>query len=355
MQIKCKYCGNYIKDTDKVCLNCGATNENLNTETNETPKTIEELKAWYKERNLPDETITRFFIGKDIREPKAFGIYEKEEGYFVVYKNKDTGIRVIRYEGQDEAYAVNELYLKLRSEILHQKTLNHSSSSVHTIQPPPEPKYRLKEGGFAEKLLNLFIWLLNHSSLVIVGAFIFIQIYYLFIKGTRFTIIFGCGNVALFFTYFTLFITSPFLVLLNRNVFGNKIPSKVPMLKKKVSVFVLYALLVFTLILHKDIEYETVTYYKYGNTVYCEYQDNYYQYNTFSGDYDSKSILDLPPALANNPDDYLWEYSDADWHGNFVDFEDSTTYDDLHPSSSSSDWDSSDSWDSGGTDWGSDW
>lgn len=31
---------------------------------NKEPKTIEELKIWYKEHNLPDEKITRFFIGK---------------------------------------------------------------------------------------------------------------------------------------------------------------------------------------------------------------------------------------------------------------------------------------------------
>ena len=54
-----------------------------------------------------------FFIGKDIKEPKAFGIYKNSAGDFVVYKNKSNGERVIRYQGTDEGYAVNELYQRL--------------------------------------------------------------------------------------------------------------------------------------------------------------------------------------------------------------------------------------------------
>ena len=75
--------------------------------------------------NLPDENVTRFFIGKDYKEPKAFGIYKDENNNnFVVYKNKSDGTRAIRYEGKDEAYAVNELYIKLKEEIVNQKTHN---------------------------------------------------------------------------------------------------------------------------------------------------------------------------------------------------------------------------------------
>lgn len=86
------------------------------------PKTIEELKQWYVAHNLPDEMITRFFIGKNYQEPKAFGIYqEPATGDFVVYKNKANGTRAERYRGKNEAYAVTELWLKLKEEILHQK------------------------------------------------------------------------------------------------------------------------------------------------------------------------------------------------------------------------------------------
>ena len=90
---------------------------------NPTPRTIEELKAWYVAHNLPPENVTRFFIGKNIQEPRAFGIYQEGE-QFIVYKNKDNGSRAVRYQGYDEGYAVNELYMKLKSEIANQKNRN---------------------------------------------------------------------------------------------------------------------------------------------------------------------------------------------------------------------------------------
>ena len=122
-KVKCEYCGAFIDDSEEKCPNCNAVNANFKRYVPTTPKTIEELKGWYAARNLPDESITRFFIGKDIKEPKAFGIYKDGEN-FIVYKNKANGSRAIRYKGTDEAYAVNELYLKLKSEILNQKSRN---------------------------------------------------------------------------------------------------------------------------------------------------------------------------------------------------------------------------------------
>ena len=133
-KVQCKYCGSYIEDTLEVCDVCGAKNEFHRRLTNDTPKTIEELKSWYIARNLPPEETTRFFISKDIREPKAFGIYEKH-GKFIVYKNKANGQRAIRYEGTDEAYAVNELYLKLKEEILRQKTINLNNKQAQSTSP----------------------------------------------------------------------------------------------------------------------------------------------------------------------------------------------------------------------------
>lgn len=90
--------------------------------TFDKPKTIEELKA-YCDRNGYDSYRTRFFVGVDYKEPKAFGIYKNEEtGEFVVYKNKDNGARAIRYQGPDEAFAVSELYDRLQAEIDNQKS-----------------------------------------------------------------------------------------------------------------------------------------------------------------------------------------------------------------------------------------
>ncbi|MBQ8056723.1 MAG: hypothetical protein IJ275_00125 [Ruminococcus sp.] len=128
-KVKCEYCGNFILDTESVCPSCGAVNENHHRIVDGTPKTIEQLQAWYQSRKLPPEEITRFFIGKDVKEPKAFGIYE-ENGTFTVYKNKANGSRAIRYQGTDEAYAVNELYLRLKEEILHQKSQNIAKRGV---------------------------------------------------------------------------------------------------------------------------------------------------------------------------------------------------------------------------------
>lgn len=128
MQIKCEYCGSFIEEQDESCIHCGAVNNNHKRSTDGTPKTIEELKAWYKSKNLPPKETTRFFIGENYQGARAFGIYE-ENGEYIVYKNKDDGSRAVRYQGKDEAYAVNEIFLKLKSEILNQKAHNINNKS----------------------------------------------------------------------------------------------------------------------------------------------------------------------------------------------------------------------------------
>lgn len=133
MQVKCEYCGSFISDKDEFCSQCGAVNSSFKRVVDETPKTISELEAWYKSRNLPPKEVTRFFIGENYTGAKAFGIYE-ENGEFIVYKNKDDGSRAIRYSGKDEAYAVNELYLRLKSEILNQKAHNINNKSNGAAQ-----------------------------------------------------------------------------------------------------------------------------------------------------------------------------------------------------------------------------
>ena len=121
MKIKCDWCGSWINDFDQVCPNCGGVNNNYNRHANGVPQTIEELKAWAKEMNLPLEEM-RTFIGEDYKGTKAFGIYKDEtDGTFVVYKNKEDGTRAVRYKGSDEAYAVNELYQKMKERVAVQK------------------------------------------------------------------------------------------------------------------------------------------------------------------------------------------------------------------------------------------
>ena len=122
MRVKCEFCGAMIEEANDRCPNCGAPLSGVNRTASEQPQTIEELKAWYVAHHLPPEQVTRFFIGKNITEPMAFGIYRDGNGDFVVYKNKASGERAVRYKGSDEKYAVNELYQRLKAEIADQKS-----------------------------------------------------------------------------------------------------------------------------------------------------------------------------------------------------------------------------------------
>lgn len=137
MNIKCNYCGSEFDETLEKCPNCGASNANVKRSVIDQPKTIEELKEWYSARGLPPYETTRFFIGIDYKGPRAFGIYKDENsGKCVVYKNKDTGVRAVRYEGTDEAYAVNELFMRLKQEILEQKARNISEGTYTAPSTP---------------------------------------------------------------------------------------------------------------------------------------------------------------------------------------------------------------------------
>ena len=75
---------------------------------------IEELKQKCAEKNMPLEKM-RFFIGKDMKEPKCFGVYQDETtGDWIVYKNKANGERALRYSGPDEARAAQEIWDKIK-------------------------------------------------------------------------------------------------------------------------------------------------------------------------------------------------------------------------------------------------
>lgn len=134
MKVKCDYCGNYIEQSSENCEHCGAPNAQYKRTANAQPVTIEQLKDWYVAHNLPDENVTRFFIGKDYKGARAFGIYRDSNGDYVVYKNKSDGTRAERYRGDDEAFAVNELYQKLRLEIANQKARNGKPVSSSKLE-----------------------------------------------------------------------------------------------------------------------------------------------------------------------------------------------------------------------------
>ena len=78
---------------------------------------VEELLQRAAERGMPLEKM-RFFIGENRQEPRCFGIYHDEEAdRWIVYKNKADGSRAVRYAGPDEAYAAQEIWEKINSEI----------------------------------------------------------------------------------------------------------------------------------------------------------------------------------------------------------------------------------------------
>lgn len=163
MKIKCDYCDNYIEPTSEKCECCGAPNSQYKRTANSQPQTIEQLKDWYAAHNLPNENVTRFFIGKDYRGARAFGIYQDKNGDFVVYKNKSDGTRVERYRGDDETFAVNELYQRLRSEIAIQKSLNASESPVSYERNRVSVPTEKKEKDFMEslgKVMFTMLWIM---------------------------------------------------------------------------------------------------------------------------------------------------------------------------------------------------
>lgn len=141
MKVNCDYCGSFIEATDEQCPNCGGVNTHFVRTASDTPQTIDELRAYCAKNNLPLDRM-HVHIAEDYKAPKAFGIYKDDStGHFVVYKNKANGQRAIRYEGTDEAYAVNEIYMKIKDLVMdareHASTQNNRRTSS---RPAPKKK-----------------------------------------------------------------------------------------------------------------------------------------------------------------------------------------------------------------------
>lgn len=146
MKIKCDYCGNYIDDTKEKCPECGSVNKNVKRVANGVPTTMEELERFANEKGLPLRKM-RFFIGEDFRGPRAYGIYKDiMSGDYIVYKNHSDSSRGIRYKGPDEAYAVNELYQKLKAEAGNQLEKNPKLQSKNSSSNKPSNAGNSKNG-----------------------------------------------------------------------------------------------------------------------------------------------------------------------------------------------------------------
>ena len=129
MKVKCDFCENYFEDTESSCPYCGAVNSAAGNRrfSNGVPKTIEELKEWVEKNNVPLDKVP-VYIGVNGAHPKCIGIY-RDGGEVIVYKNKAAGTRAIRYQGSDEAYAVNEVYLKIKELMAMASATNRTPSS----------------------------------------------------------------------------------------------------------------------------------------------------------------------------------------------------------------------------------
>lgn len=321
-----------MDDSMETCPNCGAPNNNIKRTADGTPKTIEQLKEWYRKRGLPPYNVTRFFIGENVTERRAFGIY-REGDKFIVYKNKDNGQRAIRYQGTDEAYAVNEIYLKLKAEILNQKRLSDVGAGgrggMGNASESSGCKGCLTKAGMYIGIFLAFIGFAGAGAIgIAVVAAIAIGIYVLLSKmnlsqrAKRITII----------SIIVLAILIPILVLFMRS-WNNG-------------------------------------YYDYGGTTYYKDDNDWYYYNSYSNDWCDADDYVATDAIESDYDNY---YSGFAYDGDsaYTDFTDSEIYSDKYYSSSGDsgwsssswdsdwdsdyDWDSGSSWDSGGSDWGSDW
>lgn len=124
MQNICRFCGKSIDSTLSNCSYCNGINTDVIRAAKDQPLTIRALQEWYADKGLPPYETTRFFIGMDYRQPRAYGIYQEQESrHFIVYKNLSSGERKVFYDGTDEAYAVNAIYQRIVTEIMEQKML----------------------------------------------------------------------------------------------------------------------------------------------------------------------------------------------------------------------------------------
>lgn len=381
MKITCEYCGNTFNDTEAQCPFCGSPNKGVVRSAQNQPKTIGELQEWYRSKGLPPAETTRFFIGVDYKGARAFGIFKDEtSGVCTVYKNKDNGERAVRYQGTDEAYAVNELYQRLKQEIIQQK-MNQAKKGGSSASAPIQGANFLSSmfkgvGALAGIVVAGFIGLM--LIIIIIGGLIGIvenepeEGYYSYNQNTYYYSYTNYGEEKMnWFMYDNTQgeWTGPIARDGISEDMSKNSHAKDFFLSKdweenfKCTDFAdsVYA---------KDIQtglHVGDGYYKYDDDVYYHLDNSYdagwYKYDEDDWTYVESSSLPIEMTHTSQLEDF---YYTPEWDSStqITDFESTEIYQDEIESRNSSwdddddsdfSWDSSDSWDSGSTDWGSDW
>ena len=310
MDLICENCGTYLNFLDKECPLCSHANKYYTTNVSYTPQTIKELKDWYETQGFGPYESTRFFIGIDYKKPKAFGIFENS-GVFTVYKNKRDGSRAIRYQGPDEAYAVNELYLKLKDELVDKKYNRKGDMSI--------------------------MFYLQYFLIMAVAV--------------------PCSMMTK-----TAFPAVPILITL---IYGAAIlDSKLSALKKmslKAKILMgvgLFLILSFGLVKYNMRNY-TPRYYNYQNMIICAFKGDYFLYEESKNDYVKVKTDSVPKVIKKDDKAYRLDTASKDYKSEYS-FKESNLYNTYIKNSSSSDsyhdnYNYSDTSDSSSTDWDSDW
>ena len=160
--VRCTFCDNLMRETDLNCPFCGTPHDPSGGSAPSAPQTMYELRMFADTVGISLERL-HFHLGEDYKGRCAFGMYRDEKtGNFVVYKNKDNGKRAIRYEGPDEAYAVNELYQKLKERIaLYKKDPNHDPADIYR-KPRNNPLDRITPG-----MVGIFILIFGTVCMIL--------------------------------------------------------------------------------------------------------------------------------------------------------------------------------------------
>ena len=247
---------------------------------------------------------------------KAYGIFKDKNGDFVVYKNKADGSRAVRYRGPDEAYAVNELFQKLKDEASGQRarvaaarTPGYPASSAHGNNPYNHPnEMRASRRPRKRKTNALLIGIIAAAAAITIG-----RTAAAIHNNTQQVPHFSQGYYQYNDNYYYNYNDDWYL-------YNNDIGTWYPIY-----------------------------------TVDDELTDNYYDYYTsysYDDDYGVQSFSD-----SSYYDDYSGSSSySSDWDsGSDSDWDSGWDWDDDDDWDSSSDWDWDSDWDSDWGDWDSDW